>query len=139
MGWEAIQSSSTAFLSGLNVDATKKLWVDRIVGRNDMSSLSSYREFSPGPSLEGLVECFWSSTVTSASNASRFHRVLPDGCIDLLFDFTAVRDRRATVVGTMSRPLTFTTTGQVDLLGVRFRPGGLSAISNLNAAGISDD
>ncbi len=40
--------------------------------------------------------------------AASFHRVLPDGCMDLLFDFMAVKSERASVIGTMTRPLTVT-------------------------------
>jgi len=58
--------------------------------------------------------------------------------MDLLFDFTTVGSRRASVIGTMTRPLTVTTTGPVDLLGVRFRPGGLSAFLTLDATELTD-
>jgi len=59
--------------------------------------------------------------------------------MDLLFDFTAAGGGRASIIGTMTRPLIFTTTGPVDLLGVRFRPGGLSGFLTLNAAELTDD
>ena len=58
--------------------------------------------------------------------------------MDLLFDFRAVGSRRASVIGTMTRPLIFTTTGPVDLLGVRFRPGGLPGFLALDAAELTD-
>jgi AraC-like DNA-binding protein len=58
--------------------------------------------------------------------------------MDLLFDFMSVGSQRASVIGTMTRPLTVTTTGPVDLLGVRFRPGGLSAFLTLDAAELTD-
>ena len=58
--------------------------------------------------------------------------------MDLLFDFTTVGSRRSSVIGTMSRPLIVTTTGPVDLLGVRFRPGGLSAFLTLDATELTD-
>jgi AraC-like DNA-binding protein len=58
--------------------------------------------------------------------------------MDLLFDFRAGDGRRALVIGTMSRPLIFTTTGLVDLLGVRFRPGGLAGFLPLEAAELTD-
>jgi AraC-like DNA-binding protein len=102
------------------------------------ASQSHYREFPPGPFLAGLVECFWTSTVPTPPRTSSFHRVLPDGCMDLLFDFTTVGSRRSSVIGTMTRALTVTTTGPVDLLGVRFRPGGLSAFLTLDAAELTD-
>jgi AraC-like DNA-binding protein len=58
--------------------------------------------------------------------------------MDLLFDFMAMGGRRASIIGTMTRPLTFTTTGPVDLLGVRFRPGGLSGFLASDAAKLTD-
>src|SRR5687767_1237916 len=99
---------------------------------------STYREFCPGPLFAASIECFWASTIHRAPRASSFHRVLPDGCMDLLFDFTAVGACRASVIGTMTRPLTFTTTGQVDLFGVRFRPGGLSGFLVMDASELTD-
>jgi len=103
-----------------------------------MSSPLNYREFAPWPSLAGSLDCFWASSISAASRAPLVHRVLPDGCIDLLFDFTAAGDRRATVIGTMTRALAVTTSGLVDLLGVRFRPGGLSGLIRFNAAELTD-
>src|SRR5687768_17728539 len=96
-----------------------------------------YREFPPEPLLAGFVECFWTSTVRAAPRTSSFYRVLPDGCMDLLFDFSAVGRARASVIGTMTRPLTVITTGPVDLLGVRFRPGGLSVFLTLDATEVT--
>jgi AraC-like DNA-binding protein len=58
--------------------------------------------------------------------------------MDLLFDFKAVGTRLASVIGTMTRPITVTTTGAVDLLGVRFRPGGLPSFVDLDAAELTD-
>ena len=103
-----------------------------------MPSLLHYREFPPGPCLAGSVECFWASTVSPASRTAFSHQVLPDGCMDLLFNFRAGDGRRASVIGTMIRPRTFTAIGPVDLFGVRFRPGGLAAYVALEADELVD-
>jgi AraC-like DNA-binding protein len=58
--------------------------------------------------------------------------------MDLLFDFTTVGSRRSSVIGTMTRALTVITTGPVDLLGVRFRPGGLSAFLTFDGTELTD-
>jgi AraC-like DNA-binding protein len=58
--------------------------------------------------------------------------------MDLLFDFMAEGSRRASVIGTMTRSLAVSTTGPVDLFGVRFRPGGLSELFALDAAKFTD-
>jgi AraC-like DNA-binding protein len=104
----------------------------------EYASQPTYREFPPGQFLAASIECFWTSTVRTAPRISLFHRVLPDGCMDLLFDFMTVGSRRASIIGTMTRPLTITTTGPVDLLGVRFRPGGLSAFLTFDAAELTN-
>jgi AraC-like DNA-binding protein len=79
--------------------------------------MAPYREFAPPPHLADSVECFW----TMQSEQSFRHRVLPDGCADILF----TRDTKAalTVVGAMTVYEDFQIpTGQL-LVGVRFRPG----------------
>jgi AraC-like DNA-binding protein len=56
--------------------------------------------FGPG-TLEGGVRIFWA--VDACATAPR--RALPDGCVDLVFHFTASRQvPRAAVLGPMSRP-----------------------------------
>jgi AraC-like DNA-binding protein len=59
--------------------------------------------------------------------------------MDLLFDFTTAGRQRASVIGTMTRALIVNSTGPVDLLGVRFRPGGLSAFLAMDATELTDD
>ncbi|HAZ11237.1 MAG: hypothetical protein A2X86_08305 [Bdellovibrionales bacterium GWA2_49_15] len=81
-----------------------------------------YKEFLPNLGLAKYVECFWtmnSQTVIGAE--AKPVRVLPDGCIDIIFDFAHSKQY---VVGTMERPLLVTVTGNVDMLGIRFKPGG---------------
>jgi AraC-like DNA-binding protein len=52
----------------------------------------SYVEYSPPASLAGIVECFW----TGEESASELHRVVPDGCIDIICSGTVF------VVGAMT-------------------------------------
>lgn len=98
-----------------------------------------YREHAPGPTLAQAVECYWSSQAAAPAGGSILHRVLPDGCMDLLFDFAAAGGDRATIVGTMTRPLLAMSTGATDLFGIRFRPGGLIGFLPLAAAELTDD
>lgn len=69
-----------------------------------------YREVAPAPELRSLVTCYW-----SIADGDLEHRVLPDGCIDIL-----LADGRAEVVGTMTRAVT---SGARAVMGIRFRPG----------------
>jgi AraC-like DNA-binding protein len=79
-----------------------------------------YTELPPGPALEPWVACYWS--IRAADAAAVTHRVLPDGCADLI---VGVPDHpEPVIVGTMLRALVVPLGGPVDMFGVRFRPGG---------------
>jgi AraC-like DNA-binding protein len=80
-----------------------------------------YAELQLSPALQPVVACIWAFASPRES-----HRVLPDGCIDIL-----VRDERARVVGTMRRAVTMPGV-QGAVLGVRLRPG--EAVRLLRAA-----
>jgi AraC-like DNA-binding protein len=85
--------------------------------------LTAYREHAPAAPLRSSVECYWTSCSSGAA-----HRVLPDGCIDILMrrplspTGAPCGAFRAHIVGTMTRAIV--TGGAVEeLLGIRFRPG----------------
>lgn len=94
----------------------------------------NYQEFFPGARLAEMVECFWTSTAAPAGEAGVGHRVLPDGCMDVLFDFARPGWPHAVVIGTMTQAMLVRRSGAMDLLGVRFRPGGLAAFLACDAA-----
>jgi len=74
----------------------------------------------PSPDLAPWIVCYWS---LGATDAPRFKsRVLPDGSNDLIVDLSG--RTRPFVVGAMPQAEVVTLQGHVDLLGVRFRPGG---------------
>ena len=97
----------------------------------------SYQEFKPSPQLAHLVDCYW----VSEEKTSGIHRVLPDGCADLIFNFAA------TITNTSNRQVSLpkesisavgmmTTFRDVwaplgsHLLGIRFKSGCLSALTS---------
>ncbi|HMV50418.1 MAG TPA: AraC family transcriptional regulator [Blastocatellia bacterium] len=100
-----------------------------------------YQEFSVAPPLTCYVECIWSlesDAELNGLNASAPvvpERLLPDGCIELILNFGArfqehtetghceLQPRRF-VVGQMTHPVLVSPTGAVQLLGIRFAPGG---------------
>lgn len=71
-----------------------------------------YAEIPPPPALRPLVACYWAISGPSAG-----HRVLPDGCIDILSI-----GGRARVVGTMRHAIV-ANGHRGAAVGVRFRPG----------------
>lgn len=104
-----------------------------------------YAEHRPPPALAPLVECFWTIRSRGMLEDTIRHRVLPDGCMDLIFDLgdpppgsPAAHHRPGSyVVGTMPTAVVVAHGGRVDLLGVRFRPGGATPVTGLPANELS--
>jgi len=83
----------------------------------------SYRESLPAPPLRGLVAAYWGIDGDAGEKAG-VRRVLPDGCADLICDFSGVRPVMRWV-GTMTRAIEVVAGGRQELFGIRFAPGGL--------------
>lgn len=93
-----------------------------------------YREIKPRPELRRFVECFWTLEGDRDLNAAQTP-ILPDGCLELILNSGApFQETRANgerikqpshfVVGQMTRPVSIAPTGAVELMGIRFHPGG---------------
>jgi AraC-like DNA-binding protein len=93
-----------------------------------------YREISPAPELAPYVECFWISEVET----DRRTRILPDGCIDLLFFTRGKQVVDAQVVGAMSRFLDVPLRSDQSILGVRFHPGMARACLSYDIPSLND-
>ncbi len=89
-------------------------------------TLRGYAEPRPPLALGSHVACNW----TLGAADLRAHRVLPDGCMDLLFDVAAGTGQ---VIGVMTRAEVVPCVERVDLLGVRFRPGEATAFLGFSA------
>ncbi|PYS74826.1 MAG: hypothetical protein DMF69_00550 [Acidobacteria bacterium] len=93
-----------------------------------------YREFYPRPPLSRFVECFWTLEAGATSEPSHPERILPDGCSELILNFgsrfsqhqggSTTRQPRNFLVGQMTGPILISPTGTVELIGIRFHPGG---------------
>jgi AraC-like DNA-binding protein len=92
-----------------------------------------YTEIAPPADLAAYVDRFWLRT-TLRGDPSRVHRVLPDGCVDVI-----VRVDRATarLVGTMTRAL-IVADGPVEVIAVRFRPGTAAAVARCALDALTD-
>lgn len=97
-----------------------------------------YAEFAPSPALAGAVRCYWTITgAPASSDAPVANRVLPDNCIDVIFDLRRTAAAHAFVVGPMLTAQVFLHGDAVDMLGVRFRPGAATAFLSLEAADLA--
>jgi len=92
------------------------------------------QEYLPPAPLAPFVECFWlRSKPDPGASGTAAHRILPDGCLDIVFS-----PRGAVVVGAMTRPLLVPAREASPLLGVRFRPGMATAFLKVPAAELTD-
>lgn len=91
-----------------------------------------YSEIKPRAPLDSFVECFW--TLEGEGAAAQPERILPDGCVELILNFGArfsqhSNDGRSIqprnfLVGQMTGPILISPSGAVELIGIRFHPGG---------------
>lgn len=81
-----------------------------------------YREYLPHPALRAHVACLWMARVTAPVSAAapHMHRVLPDNCVDILWQDDG---RQAYAVGMMSASFVVPAARPVRTVAVRFKPG----------------
>jgi len=79
---------------------------------------SDYREFRPAPPLSPFVVCTWTQRIGAGIGAYP-QRVLPDGCIDIVWS----DESPAVVVGPATRAFQAPLPSGSTHIGVRFRPG----------------
>lgn len=97
----------------------------------------AYHETPPPVALSLWVACCW--TAYGSSTQVLRHRVLPDGCSDLIFELAPVRgDALVRCVGPMRRAIQAEFSGFVDLFGIRLRPGALPALLGVSAQELRD-
>ncbi len=82
--------------------------------------ISGYKEYEPPKKLQPYLVCYWSYFHNSSSVIEHANPVIPDGCIDIIFDLNCPINFDSFVVGAMTKPISNTKT---NLIGVRFKPG----------------
>lgn len=108
------------------------------------SASGGYVEHAATGALQPFVECYWTrgpDPVDDDWSAPPVHRVLPDGCMDVVLEFMPGRDAAHTsamAVGTMTRALVVRAGEPRAFVGVRFRPGKAAAFLRLPASELTD-
>jgi AraC-like DNA-binding protein len=93
----------------------------------------SYAEHAPGEGLTDAVRCYWTMRgEPDPAEPALANRVLPDNCIDVLFDLTG--DGSGFLVGPMLQAMVFDVRGYSDTIGVRFCPGAATEFLDLKAS-----
>ena len=105
----------------------------------------NYQTYEPHPDLQSLIKCHWILEVPADANAQR-QRIIPDGCIEIIFmlgddvkRYTKgdgfIIQPRAMVIGQITEPFFVEPTGVVNSFATRFYPYGFA---NFSAAPIID-
>jgi AraC-like DNA-binding protein len=90
--------------------------------------MGAYREYRPPAGLEPVVACVWESDVLVDGT----QRVIPDGCVDLVWVGDGVL-----VVGADTGPVVWESVGAV-ACGIRLRPGMAGGVLGLPANEVRD-
>ncbi len=85
-----------------------------------------YQEIVPSDGLREEIVCFWHHSVGPAGATAR---VVPDGCIDLIW----VDERPPIIAGSATLPVIHTLEAGMTFVGVRFRPGTAHRLLGIDA------
>lgn len=105
-----------------------------------------YIEQQPCGILAPYVQCYWAVTAPDLVAAGITNRVLPDGCLDILFNLGDPFGRDGVVdvgpsmrvLGVLQCPTLVFHAGHVEVLGVRFRSGGAHPFFRLPLGDLTD-
>lgn len=107
-----------------------------------------YNQFAPSPELAPYVACLWTVTAGQGDAASRI-RVLPDGCMDAIFDLTggltplgvarkAETTPSAFLTGVSTVPTIIALPHSPKIVGIRFKPGGAVPFISIQARELAE-
>ena len=82
--------------------------------------VNGYKEYEPPVNLRQYLVCYWSYFIQSATIVEQSKPIIPDGCLDVIFDLNCPARLSSFVIGAMTKPILNTKT---NLIGVRFKPG----------------
>ncbi len=89
-----------------------------------------YQEYKPSKKLEKLIDSYW---LFSDLNQKENQRILPDGCIDIIFNLGestgSIPKETIAISGMMTKFSDETIDKDSELLGIRFRTGQLSNLT----------
>jgi len=100
-----------------------------------------YKTYRPSLSLAPFIKCFW-SLKSLASASPEKQRIVPDGCMELIFhcgdayeqflqDGNRVLQPKSFVFGQITAPLEICPTGKTDILAARFHPDGFEPFTSI--------
>jgi len=93
-----------------------------------------YQEYAPVAALRPWLECVWTCRVQAGATPMA-HQVLPDNCIDIL-----CQDQQdaSFAVGMMTAPISVVSSGLVQTVAARFKPGAAARFFQLPLYQLND-
>lgn len=94
-------------------------------------------ERPPHPELAGWVQAVWAGQAPGPTRS----RVLPDGCMDVIFSARAIRGGEAQAleaIGAMTVHREVADPGRAERVGIRFRPGAAAVWLGVDASALAD-
>lgn len=101
----------------------------------------NYQVYTPCPELQPFVKCFW-SLEDDAQNEPVKQRVLPDGCMEMIFhygdpyrqyfeDGSSITQPRSFLFGQITKYIEIAPTGISGIISARFLPDGIFPFINM--------
>jgi AraC-like DNA-binding protein len=100
-----------------------------------------YSQINPDKSLASYIDAYWTATGDSINTVTE--KILPDGCIDIIFNLGSdcitdngafnMQSEKVCLVGTMTRFKETIMHSESKLIGVRFKPAGFSAFHKFSS------
>lgn len=88
-----------------------------------------FRRGDPSEHLRPFVRNFWVTRCAGTPHERRRQRIVPDGCIDIIFTRNGPTETyRGYVVGTMTRPIFENVAAGAQYVGIRFAPRGFTCL-----------
>ena len=101
----------------------------------------AYAEFLPHPALTAYIDAYW--IAENQSSATQTSRILPDGCVDLIFNLQndcksasgtiLMKSETIYLIGTMTTFKESIQAPETKLLGVRFKPAAFSSFYSFSS------
>jgi AraC-like DNA-binding protein len=85
-----------------------------------------YKEYLPHPALQSYIDAYWTFRTGEEANPYA-HRVLPDCCADIIYNM-----EESYLVGTMTTFRDTIRQAGSSTIGIRFKPGGITAFYRLD-------
>ena len=98
-----------------------------------------FRKYHPCVNLQSYISCYWTMISEVKLDKPILHRVIPDGCIDIIINLSENSyAKTSSIVGTMTKPIFAELKNCVNFIAVRFKPGGYLHFFNIPAHELTD-